>query len=825
MKKLRKSENHKGLLYLALSTNHDGLVKLKLFTFFLFLSIFCFSQKDSLIDYQSKLTLKYITKGEIDNANLYSDSIINQLQSKNDTVGILTWLSKKGNKENYVGYVDNAKLTFTQGLQLATRINDVKWRCTFLLGLNGIYRFKEEPGQSSKLIQEALVLAKSSNDPKLLVQVYKAYAVMAFENKQREKSEIYLDSALAICIKHGLINQEAGIYAANGRKLSNSKATAREAIGWLQKSLKVQNSTGLEPWTHGIHQSFGIAYHSLEMYDSSLYHYGLSLKFKRQNGNNQGTVFALIRTGDVYLALGNTTRAKELYNEGLQLALKINRPRSTSSVSYNLYEIYKKEGNYVKALEMFEIHKVNSDETKNELYKRKSIQQEYEVTYAQQALSDSLQAAKEKHNLQLIHQEEINNKNKTRNQLLIAGIVFLLLAGGGWSRANFIKKANARLEIERNKAEESERFKQRFLANMSHEIRTPMNAVLGMANLTLDTDLNEKQEVYVNAIKSSSENLLVVINDILDLSKLELGRLEFESIPFRITDTFKDLDTTLRFKAEAKKLSFQTHIPDELEKVFIGDPSRLHQILVNLTSNAIKFTDNGGVDVSVIRVEDYLQFEIRDTGIGIPKNKADNLFKAFEQLDSSIARKYGGTGLGLSISKFLVEQQGGKIWVKSEEGRGSSFFFHIKCEVGTEKDLERLSEIEEVDVEKLKGIRILIAEDHPLNQIVIFDTLKNLIPDVHVELVNNGLEVIEKAESMDFDLILMDVNMPELDGLSATRKLRNSTNQKLHKIPVIALTASVLNSEIQKCLDAGMNGSVPKPFKREELLKELLKWV
>jgi len=263
----------------------------------------------------------------------------------------------------------------------------------------------------------------------------------------------------------------------------------------------------------------------------------------------------------------------------------------------------------------------------------------------------------------------------------------LLLAGGLYSRVQYIRKSNARLEVEKenaefekNRAERSEHFKSQFLANMSHEIRTPMNAVLGMTELTLDTELNEKQEKYLSAVKKSSENLLVIINDILDLSKLEAGKMELEQIPFKISEQIEQVHDTLRFKAEEKGLVFESKIDKDVPEVVVGDPSRLNQVLINLCGNAIKFTEKGRVSLSVgvsPGSDGKLIFKVKDTGIGIPKDKVGTLFSAFQQVEAGTSRKYGGTGLGLSISQTLVELQGGKIKIKSEEGKGSEFSFSI----------------------------------------------------------------------------------------------------------------------------------------------------
>lgn len=376
------------------------------------------------------------------------------------------------------------------------------------------------------------------------------------------------------------------------------------------------------------------------------------------------------------------------------------------------------------------------------------------------------------------------------------------------------------------RAEESERYEQQFLANMSHEIRTPMNAVLGMTNLLLDTELNEKQIKYLKAINVSSKNLLVIINDVLDLSKLEAGRMEIEKIPFRIREVVQNVIDTSRFKAEEKGLRFEISISPDLPEVVKGDPTRLNQILTNLASNAVKFTDKGNVTISVDRPvgSQFIQFRVIDTGIGIPEDKMHLLFGNFKQVDASTFRKYGGTGLGLAISKTLIELQGGKVDVKSVLGKGSEFSVKIPYDIGTEEEAQALHHEGSIDYEKLEGIRILVAEDNEYNQIVVNDTLQSMIKDIHIDIAENGLIALSLVQKNTYDLILMDAQMPEMDGLEATRRIRNLSDNKISSIPIIALTASVHKADIDKCIQAGMNTFVPKPFMREELFSAIAEY-
>ncbi len=437
---------------------------------------------------------------------------------------------------------------------------------------------------------------------------------------------------------------------------------------------------------------------------------------------------------------------------------------------------------------------------------------------------DSMSMKAEQEKKELLAMEELEKHKREKLFFGVLALFMLLFAGGLLYFLIYLRRSKQRIEEQKNRAEQSERFKQQFLANMSHEIRTPMNAVLGMTNLTLDTPLSPQQAKYLNAIKHSSENLLVIINDILDLSKMEAGKMEIEHIPFRLSDQVRQVYDTMQFKAQEKGLLLSTEINADVPDVISGDPSRLNQILINLCGNAIKFTDKGSIRVLVEKksgTEASLVFRVVDQGIGIPADKIGKLFESFTQVDASTSRKYGGTGLGLSISKTLVELQGGKMEIKSVEGQGSEFSFTINYQLAHENAIIEASAKGKADTALLQGIRILIAEDNEYNQIVLKDTLESLVKDVRTDIGENGKLIIELLKQNDYDVILMDAQMPEMNGFEATAYIRSNMTGKKREIPIIALTASVLSTDIEKCLAAGMNAYVPKPFTRDELFNTL----
>jgi len=382
--------------------------------------------------------------------------------------------------------------------------------------------------------------------------------------------------------------------------------------------------------------------------------------------------------------------------------------------------------------------------------------------------------------------------------------------------------------MEKQNAQEAKKLGEQFLANMSHEIRTPMNAVIGMSNLLLNTTRPTEQQLkYLKAIKISSENLLTILNDILDLSKIQAGKIELESITFSLPEVLETVHQTLRFKAEEKGLRFNVDMKDGLPEFLKGDPVRLNQVLINLAGNAIKFTGKGNVTIhaSCLSIEGnkaLLEFKVTDTGIGIPENKLDKIFESFSQASEETTRKFGGTGLGLTISKQLVELKGGSVAVSSILGQGTTFTVTIPYFISEEKTTQdHPKEHDNSLIQQLSQLHILLAEDNEFNQIVAVDTLQSLIPGIKVEVANNGREAVEKLKNNIYDLILMDVQMPEMSGYEAARYIRDKFEEPKRSIPIVAMTANATHGEKEKCYEAGMSDYLSKPFRPQDLMAKI----
>lgn len=375
---------------------------------------------------------------------------------------------------------------------------------------------------------------------------------------------------------------------------------------------------------------------------------------------------------------------------------------------------------------------------------------------------------------------------------------------------------NNQLYTQRKIAERAVLARDSFLANMSHEIRTPLNAIIGFTDLLAQTELDDTQRDYIGNVQIAGENLLLIVNDILDLSKMESGNLPIESEPFNLKKTLRHVYSLLKVKAQ-KEVEFDLFLDAELPDMVIGDQGRLNQILVNLIGNALKFTNEGEVTVSVKKIEEtedsyLLKFSIKDTGIGIPKDKLETIFERFTQGEESTTRTFGGTGLGLNIVKQLVELQKGEVHVKSTLNRGSEFFFTLSYK---KTNLEE-KEVKTVSKNDLGNLKILLCEDNVLNQKLAKSVINNFGFDL--DIAQNGEEGIELLSQNKYDLVLMDLQMPVKDGYQTTEYIRNEMNSN---IPIIAMTAHSLVGEQERCYKVGMNGYVPKPFKQAVLLKAI----
>jgi len=392
-----------------------------------------------------------------------------------------------------------------------------------------------------------------------------------------------------------------------------------------------------------------------------------------------------------------------------------------------------------------------------------------------------------------------------------------------------MQRAEMKLREAKELAEDSARIKSEFLANMSHEIRTPMNGIIGITNLALKNETTDRQREYLLKIEQSAKSLLRIIGDILDFSKIEAGRLEIEKAEFSLRSFIDDIHNIQAFFAQAKGIDLIINMSDEVDFNVIGDSLRLQQVMLNILSNAIKFTHEGHIAISVDvaeRIGDKVKllFSIKDTGIGMTSEQASRVFDAFNQADSSTTRKYGGTGLGLAISKQLVELLGGEIWLESTPGEGTAFYFTIVFETVKERNLSAAGSSASADFvvpPELHGARILLAEDNEINQIIAVELLSEA--GFQVEIANNGKEAVAMVTINDYDIILMDLQMPEMDGFTATSILRSS--DAFRGTPIVAMTANAMQGDREKSIEAGMVDHVTKPLSPRILMETVCRWI
>jgi CheY-like chemotaxis protein len=395
----------------------------------------------------------------------------------------------------------------------------------------------------------------------------------------------------------------------------------------------------------------------------------------------------------------------------------------------------------------------------------------------------------------------------------------------------------------RFEAETASRVKSEFLANMSHEIRTPINAIIGMGTIAKNTAEVERKDYCLEKIEDASTHLLGIINDILDISKIEAGKLELALEEFDFEKMLQKVVSVISFRAEEKKQSLTVHIDELIPLILIGDDQRLAQVVANLLSNAVKFTPEGGsvqLDAQLIDEEEAdgactVQISVSDTGIGISPEQQSRLFASFQQAESTTSRRFGGTGLGLAISKGIVEMMDGRIWVESEEGSGTTFAFTVclKCGKGEQKGLAdsgvsravAAEDEQDSELDDFARYRILLADDVEVNREIVLALLEPT--GLAIDCAEDGLEVLSmfEAQPENYDLIFMDVQMPEMDGLEATRRIRALDIPKAREIPIVALTANVFREDVETCLAAGMDDHLGKPLDYNDVLLCLRKYL
>ncbi len=390
------------------------------------------------------------------------------------------------------------------------------------------------------------------------------------------------------------------------------------------------------------------------------------------------------------------------------------------------------------------------------------------------------------------------------------------------------RRAGEELRKVHELSQRSAKMKEQFVASISHEMRTPMNAILGMSNILTGMELDAEQRSLVKSIQQSSEILLGVVNDILEISTLQNGKIIFEQGSIDIFDLVDNLFNVMQYKLQEKDLLFERHLAAELPRILVGDKLRLNQVLYNLVGNSIKFTDTGsvGLAIEVLSKDDQaveLAFNVRDTGIGIPEDKVDAVFGSFTRVRTK-DRIFEGTGLGLSIAKNIVEQLGGRIWATSELGVGSVFSFTMRFDIGTAENAAPVCSERVYEVDATRKIRLLLAEDHKMNQLVARKTIERAYPNIELTIVDNGQLAVDALRQNVYDVVLMDIQMPVMDGYEAATYVRAHLEPPMRDVPILAMTAHAHISKDRQYLEYGMMDYVLKPFEPKQLFSKIAQY-
>lgn len=664
------------------------------------------------------------------------------------------------------------------------------------------YRLKGEYDAGIEVLGEALILARKIHDKNM-----EATTLYYLGNIHRDLGNLgevlsHYEKALAINEELGEEFYQSVILSSIANLLYdlNDYDTALEyALKCLPIFERVHNVNSLL----NIHNTLGNIYFRKDRLDESLRCFEENLN--RSEPETAAYVMAESGLGKVYYKMHNFDNAKKYLTHALQESEQIGNAEVQIICKYYLGCMYMDDGNYRISLQY-----LNGGFGLAEEYMRRHDMMSYHEMLS--ALCDKMgDIPKAFHHLKSF----LQLKEEIFKQTIINQVKNLQ-----------VKQQIELAQKEKEVAERTAHLKHQFMANMSHEIRTPMNAIVGMTRLLLSKEPKQEQLRYLNAIQLSANNLLVIINDILDLSKIESGKIIIEHIDFSARDILQSVRDMLLLKVEEKKIGLHVIVDPDLPKRLTGDPTRLNQILINLAGNAVKFTEKGHVEIrATIQKKEgsklWIKFDVTDTGIGIGPEYVDSIFDSFTQAGSDVTRKFGGTGLGLTISKQLAGLMGGDITVTSVLQKGTTFTTLLPFEEAEFQEEVKQSAQNPVMIAKLNRVKVLLVEDNEFNRMVAEDTLKELMPGITLEIAVNGQEAVDRIRKELFDLVLMDIQMPVLDGFSATKVIRNTLPEPGRSVKIIAMTANVLQEDVKEYFEIGMNGFVSKPFQTDELLLKM----
>ncbi len=788
----------------------------------------------------NNIGLVYFNQGNYTKALEYHERAKTMMEDLGYREGIANQLNNLGNVYLAIGKTNTALELYVEALGIFEAINATRRIGNSYNNLGAVNLNVGNYNKSIDYFIKAVKIFEKLEDKEGIANGWNNIGMVYYQQRNYQRSLNYYLKALEL-------KQEIGNPVSEAKTLNNIGNVYMvlddydQALEYLSRSITIKREKGDLTGVAQSQVNIGKIYEKQKKYAASIEIYNTALETFKEIDYPVGIASCWINIGSVHYLTADYRRAITYLEKGLKIAKEIRNGEHQTKGMALLSNAYAGIKNYRKAFEHYQAYVLLKDsildiETNNKI-------NELTTKYENEKREKELQQLKHENiakTVDLLQQESIINQEKGIRNTLISGIiVILLIAGFIFYRYKIKRKVNQQLhaantELQqtivslqeaRERAEKSEKIMEQFLANMSHEIRTPMNAVIGMTHLLLNTPVNSDQEKYLNTIKYASDNLLVIINDILDLSKIEAGRFMFEEIPFRMSKVTEGVLDTLKLKAREKSIDLQLDYDKNIPDLLIGDPVRLNQILLNLMNNAVKFTEKGYVKltVSVTQLQENrveIGFEVKDTGIGIPENKLGQIFDSFMQADTETSRKFGGTGLGLTISKQLVKLLDGELVASSKEGIGSIFSFRLKYYISEDESTQQPA-APDLDsfLEKIRQMRILVVEDNSFNQEVARETLQGKVQQITIAA--NGKEAIDILEKESFDLVLMDIKMPVMDGFQATQHIREKTEAPVNRIPIIAITAHASRTEREKCLSFGMNDYITKPFVPSLLLEKI----
>jgi signal transduction histidine kinase/AmiR/NasT family two-component response regulator/Tfp pilus assembly protein PilF len=801
----------------------------------------------------NSLGTNYMSMANYEQAMVFFNKSLKVNEQLNLQEGIAVNLGNIGNIYVLQGNNVKALKNFRAALNLHEQLQDKAGIATDLVSIGNVYQNQSNYALAYEYLLKALKMHEELGNKAGIANTLSIIGVIYIKQKNFPLALENYEKALKI---YQDLGDKSGI-AKNLKNVGNVYISVKDYTGALEnynKALKIHEELGDKSGIARNLGNMGNVYQEQKNYPKALEYLLEASKMNEALGERYPMANNLGSIGCVYLEIardttgtieasalipgvlvgqrvdkaGNLRNAVSFLERAVNVDIEIGNLHELQNFSYFLSEAYELLGDYKSAYLTF----TQATNANDSIF---SLENNIKIAQLEEKRAEEVaQKLMEMRQLKIA-------AAKHERRYYITGLGILVLLTTGLAR-RFRTARKTRMQLEeknriieaekvnadqlRVRAERSEQFKHQFLTNMSHEIRTPMNAVSGMTDLLLDKNPRPDQLHYLNVISKSSDILLHIINDILDLSKIESGKMELETIDFSLSDTIRQVKETLSFRAEEKGLLLVCDIDTNIPPVLIGDPFRLNQVLINLGGNAIKFTEKGNVALSakLVKMEGDMAsvlIAVSDTGIGIPEDKLGHLFESFKQVQSSDSRIYGGSGLGLSISKELVEMQGGSISIDTAVGEGSRFSFTLTFPVGSAEALEKRTRAEQkADGHMLNGLRILLVDDNEYNRMVASETLFSKA-DVVIDEALNGQEAIDMVAQNNYDVVLMDIQMPVMNGLDATRYIRNKLPPPKNAIPIIALTASLLRGDADQCTNAGMNTYLPKPFKTWQLIAAL----